>query len=621
MSFLSDLRDQLFILAGVKTSFDAELVPACIGRGVASRVSFNGICYSLFSSQQLLQDRLDQIRVLFEQATTRLTQAYDLYIQNFHKENSGKPFDNDQKTKGERRILQIFTYLNPFIKPLLDELDLPYVNFLRENHKKESFYIFFYAKIVQKTKNLELTTGVLVPFQSLLRLHANLELNAEQTDRLDAWLKALNDSKSLKVATFRGDKKNPYVAVRALHRYLLSLTLVLYWDPIKLEMALIKKGCTLFDDPDPKWIKARKNVKNGDSICIEGKDYTIDTCVFNPGNDRSLPMVFSIQNQESVNLVIYPNEAYGSIRLRREKQDHYGVETARQLGRQDAISIVERLYHPLNSISWESSDECLSDSDAIRAHPIVGLLEGLSLQPYTPSPLAPDLFAFTLDNEMRALQVMSIKEGPMSFESIEDFTFACSLNSDGSINSSVFTYLMHAGKLVDLPHAKAYQDLMLMSLEEREMDYSVSLDGIFPDLLDYRKEFFLKVQAYKKTIIDEILTLYQVLDVKKLHERLVSAFQVVHTRDSPGRLFLPSFQERCKRHLLLDLKPGMKPLLLSPIRKDLIGRISRSNLGERAVALSWQEEKKYYLLGIYNKEQQREIYYQGENGYKINKKS
>lgn len=624
MSFLSDLRGQLFILAGVKTSIKAELVPAIMGNGVEKKSSFNGFYYSLISSEPDLVTPLNHIRDLFNQAMDRLQKACVIHFENFQNEKAEKPFDLIQKTKAERQILQICTELNPFIKQFLKSLDLPYLNFLNEGRDLQGFYFYlFYAKLVQKTKNLEITTGLPVPFRVLIRIHAGLKLNAKETDTIDAWLKAVNDSKSLEVATFKGDKKNPYSSVHTLHRYLIRLSIILFWDVAKLEIELHKRGCTIFEEPDPHWIRIRKKTRQGNSFCVEGKDFVIDTCLLNPGNDPMKPMVFSIQNQPEYNLVIHSNEAIGDIQLRREQQDHYGVMMPKRLGKEGAISIVERLYHPLSSIIWESREDDLSDRDVIQAHPIVGLLAGLSLQPCTPFPLAPNLFAFNCEGEMRALEIMPMKMGPMAFESLEDFAWECSLNPDGSVNASVFTYLMHSGKLVDLPHAKSYQELVVLALEDREIDPSVSLDGLFtkPDILAYRREFFLKIQATKETIVHEILSQYQVLDVKKLHESLVSAFQAIHIRDCPGRLLVPSFFEQCKLYVLRDLKPRMNPASLSPIRKALVDKIAFSDLGNSAVQLMWQEEKKYHMYGIYSIEQQKEIYYHGVNSYKENKKS
>lgn len=399
--------------------------------------------------------------------------------------------------------------------------------------------------------------------------------------------------------------------------------MILFWDHAKLEIGLIKRGCTLFDEPDPYWIGIRKKTRQGNSFFVDGKIFVIDTCTENPGNDPTKPMVFSIQNQPDINLVIHPNEAHSDIQLRLEEQDHYGVMTAKRSGKLGAISIVERLFHPLNSIIWESSEDNLTDRDVIKAHPIVGLLIGLSLQPCTPFPLAPHFFAFNSEGDMRALQIMRAKIGAMSFEALENFAWECSLNSDGSVNASVFTHLMHSGKLVNLAHAKSYQELMLFSLEGREMDHSVSLGGVLikPEILDYRKEFFLKVQATKEGIKQEILSLYQILDVKKLHESLVSAFQAIHIRDCPGRLLLPCFFERCKLHVLKGLKLRMNPTDLSPIRKALVEKISCCDLGNSASQLMWQGEEIYQLNGIYNVEQQKEIYYHGVNSYKENKKS
>lgn len=143
MSFLSELRNQLFIMAGVKTCLEDELVPALIGNGIEKRSTFNGFCYSLLSRENDLSDRLFQIRDLFNQAMDRLQNACLIHHENLQKENGGKPFDNNQREKAERRILQICTYLNPFIKQFIKDLDLPYIKFLSVNRDKKFFFYFF----------------------------------------------------------------------------------------------------------------------------------------------------------------------------------------------------------------------------------------------------------------------------------------------------------------------------------------------------------------------------------------------------------------------------------------------------------------------------------------------
>lgn len=611
MSLLSSLRDQLFILAGVEHDLEAELVPALFGDGVEKKASLNGFCCHLFSNKQDLKERLDYIRDLFHQTIDHLNKSCILHFNLWQYERENKPFDTIAKTKAEDRILQTCTYLNPFIKQFLRGHDLPYLKFLSEG--KDFLFFLIYAKIVQKTKNLEMTTGVSVPFHVLRKLHVGFKLNANENDLIDEWLQALENSKSTRVASFKGDKQNPYVSGRWLHRYFTFLSRVLLWNATNLEIELAKRGCMLFDEPDPYWIKGRKKVRQGHSFCIEGKDYIVDSCIQNADNDPALPMVFSIQDNPRFNLVIDRNESCSNIQVQLHKQMHYGVIMPQVSGRFMAISLVERTYHPLSSIIWQSNDDNLLDSDVIQMHPIIGLLDGLCLQPCTPIGLSPAAFAFNIDDDMRALQLMP-KGDFMSFEALEDFVWACSLNADRSINSAVFTYLMTSSQLVHLPHVKLYQDLIKQAYEEQEIEKAISLNGIDKkaDILDCRREFFLSIQAFKQEIIQEILTHYQVIDVKKLHERLVSVFQAIHLKRCPGRFFLPGFSQQCKHEVLLDLKPRMALKYLGPIRKALIDQISRCKLGDPAVQSEWKEEKKYHLYGIYNKSERDEIYYQGK---------
>ena len=616
MNILSSLRDQLFIIAGVESNLEAELVPAFFGDGVAKRVSLNGFCYGLFSSGHHLQDRLNSIRDLFKQVVDHLKESCILHFENLKKEIADKPFDLKEKTKAENRILQTCTYLNPFIKQFLKGLDLPYLKFLSEG--QDPFLLFLrYAKIVQKTKNIEIITGLPVPFKVLLKVHACLKLNANESDVLKDWLQGLENSKSTLVANFTGDKNNPYTTGRWLHRYFSLLSMILFWNETTLEVELKKRGCKLFDDPDPEWIKIRQETKLGHSYLVEGKKYTIGKCIRNESNDPMLPMAFSILDCPGFELVIDHNESYGKTQQWLHEKTHYGVIMPQTIGRFRAISIVEKTFHPLDSITWSSGDDGLSDMDAIQAHPIVELLAGLSFQPCTPAPLSPALFAFNRNNEMRALQLMP-KTGSMSFEALEEFVWACSLNPDRSINSAVFTYLMTASRLIQLPHVKFYQDLIKQALQDQEMEKAVSLDGSIKksEILAYRKEFFLAIQAYKQEIKKEILSLYEVIDVKKLDERLVSAFQAIHLKSCPGRLFLPGFLKQCKHYVLLDLKPRMHPVRLFPIRRTLINTISQCKLGDWTVQAEWREEKKYHLYGIYNKSEREEIYYAGETVYK-----
>lgn len=624
MSFLSSLRDQLFVMASVEHDLEEELVPGLVGSGIEKKGTLNGVCYFLFSNEQALKvkllDNLNQIRDLFFQARDRLQAACTIHFESLQKEIANEPFDFVQKTKSEGRILHVCTYLNPFIKQFLKELDLPYLRFLREGLDLNCWLSYLtYAKLVQKAKNLELTTGLPVPFKVLSTLLSGDKLNAKESDVIDAWLTALEDSKSVKVATFKGNKKNPYVCVHSLHHFLKDLAFTLAWDCAELEMKLADRGCRIFFEPDPQWIKIRKKLKQGDSLFIQGQEYIIDECTRNAGNNPEEHMMFSLQNDPWHFIMIHNNEAFGDIQLKLDEKYHFGIVRCERKAKQGAISVFENTTHHLSSIIWESGEGFLSDNDVIQAHPIVELLAGLSLQPCTPYPLSPHHFAFNKDNEMRSLDLTRM--GPMSFETLENFAWECSLNQDGSVNSSVFTYLMQAGKLVNLPLAKSYQELLVKALDGEEIDEAVSFNGLFTKstILDYRKDFFLSVQEIKKQITKEIKSLYQVVDVKKLHEELVSAFQFVHLRDCPGRILLPNFSDQCKHHVLLNLKLRMRAILLAPIREALINKIAGSDLGNCEIQAEWAAENKYYLYGIYNKNQQDEIYYQGENKYKLNK--
>lgn len=587
MISLPALRGHLNEMAQVRNDLNTELLPTIIGKSVVMRGGVSSFC-SLFKTDKSLQselsDTLTEIKQLFLDAIAHLDDQLKIFYNNFKNESA------------ELEILEFCMCLNPCIKDFRKFKQLPYLEFISEGlDLSQILYTFSLAKLVQKAKNIELTTGCEVPILELNKMGLGQPLMTVELSKITAWVQALENSSSVQVATMKGKKDNPFVKVRYMHRFLALLGDVFQFDPVSLEVNLMKEmQSPLFLDSDRDCEKERKYAK---SIFIDNIEYIFDDFL-----EQDYFRIYTLQNDPHHNVIAYNNEAIRGMQLAKEKY-HFGPLMPQEKRNFGVYSLVEKCENPLNAIIWKSEGEALHDYDLIEAHPITGLLRDMCSQPMTPFPIAPHLFAYNQNNEMRALCFMHGKNRK-SFERLEIFAWDCSKG-----NPSVFTHLMRAGGITALPQAQDYKSLLIAALDNKEKQSAISKNGYIQitEILAFRDTFYDTIQNAKQELERKIFGIYQI-DTKTQNEQLKQVMCACHEQYGGGHLIFTNFVDLC----LTMLRPRMLPKILFPKRQALIERIA---IGEKI------GDQVFFNCGIVNLEQISEIKFQGFRKYNLTLKN
>lgn len=493
------LRGNLAEMAAVKHDLFAELIPNRLHNQVFHRDFTTGKILVLYSPwtdfQGELTLTLQKIRTIFGSCFIKLKNYNARYFKCF-------PI---KKERIEEKILEIVSVIQPAIKNFIKHPDLPYINFLsafssKEEIQKECLFSFY----VQKIKDFENDTHSLVPVSSLYQLALNQVLREKEDAQVRQWIKGLK------------------INVHEFHRFLKRLIAMFPKEAnlATLELALERRQCSIFQNPDKKVVNKIRLMKPGDPIQVKKKKYILGNFLSPP---KKFPIYFALQDQPALMLVVDHNEAIQKMKATFLSQVHSGIKMPEIFAEEGPFSLIERCYHFL---SEPSSSETLAKK---KLNTIVELIREIAKLPFTPGPLLPDNFAFNYQGEMRCLTLM--KPQVKSFEEIEIFAWKYAKTP------SEFSYLMKESKLVEMPEAKAYQKLMRLALKGKEMDEAVSLGGKIKNLciLNYRKSFYLKVREIKAKLISE-----------KSEENINAAIIECHLKHCPGHIFIPNFFELCK---------------------------------------------------------------------------
>lgn len=590
MSLLQDLRKQMYVAASVRFDLKTELVADFLGEELVPKSSWQGwIVRTLGKDHQIQDELIDVLNVCrrrFHEAIHHLQSHNTAYYRQIKNILENQAVDLHQMDKSLDGILQFCMHLNPFIKQFLKDLSLPYIVFFKEGLDRDNFLTQLrLAKLVQKMQNMEIVTSAKIPVPILFQIASGKTIQASEERKITDWLKAIEDSASKKVATFRGDKTNPYVKVHYFHRFLSKLVKEFAaLCPHKslscalLELKLKEMGCLIFSQEDPFWIRKRQKMAPGDVVDLVKGSYIIREVLFNPDNKPDLPMVFSLENSPDYVIHIEKNEAERSFARYIEGKEQYGLLLPQDVDGDltGAIALVENCQDLLSEITWESKG-MLCNEDIVNAQPIIALLTGMQKQPFTPFPLSPDYFAFNGSDELRAVHRMTM--GVKSFEAIEKFAWQCALDEEKELNPLIFSHLMHASGLADSRYVLEYHELLQVVLEGKNKEESISKGGEIEreDILLARKRFYEEAHTMHIALIDEIKKVYQIRDERKFHKVLKEKMLQLHQAYYLGSLFLPDFARRVKNSLLGQLMPRMHMDQLLRLEGSLIDKIARSN--------------------------------------------
>lgn len=541
------------------------------------------------------------------------------HLENYEKSlNLGLKSALEGKPEGKlflraKEELQLFSR---FFSPLMKEfrkareeriLDLLVPDSKVLEAKATSFKTLFHnLHFYQKLFDFEEVTKTPLPLSILRKMSFDQQLSVEEENRIKKWISKIENSAKQKVASFQGPLDNSLVRVRYVHRMFYHLvdfinknskTLEKRAEVEVLEARLVNLGYKIFEECDPKHIAYRNTLKQGDKIQWGARELIIGQILVNPERDPHYPIIFSVENDPRLEIIIYHNEAWSYLQRFQESILHCGIKPKEDLGISEfgRVIVSERLYYFLNQIRWTSMGSEIGQKDFVLAQPIVELLRGLITRPFTPQPLLPEYFAFNYNNEMRARECLV--PGIKSYTALENFAYECAMGRDRKFNAAVFSHLITASGLGETKEAKAYLTLLEDALAGKDPEKSISLNSTLADeaLLKRRGEFFYAIQNIYEECVESILEKYQISSEAALRKAVSEELILYYTKRCPGSVIIPKFSEKVVQYTLMKLQPQLREEYFEEVANSINQKIQA---GEK-----WLGDKKFFQAGIFNPKQ------------------
>lgn len=349
----------------------------------------------------------------------------------------------------------------PFVKAAINEqrgIIEKLFQFCQKKPAEQNAPVFAYPqfdmlKQCQKIINLEGILNGPLPLEIFEKISKNKRLSDSDFKDLDKWIKKLNQSSC---------------SISIVHQAIQAIIAIInsqnqensdQADLIRLESMLDKRGCTLFQQDDAKFIQWRNTLKKGSKLFLDGKEITLSDQLGRKilGNDRFLS--FSIVEMPDFVVLTGNNEAIlGLKKSRHHPENGYGVEPIQisEIFDRGRWTLVERLK-PLNSYAW-SSTNILSNQDQFFSKPLVHLIKWLIQQKQTPDFFNPKYLMINPKQQLKSLRPTAKKE--FDFNALEDFAFQCS-----SGNLTIFRHLMEASGLYSHLSTKFYHEVITNALK------------------------------------------------------------------------------------------------------------------------------------------------------------
>lgn len=513
-------------------------------------------------------NRLERIKKAFWGRIELLEELKRVFFEHLAFELNQQPYNPKEQDRAQRKLLSFALHMKPLIHDVLKDRPNICVDLLcdpsseTEGHfqKQRLASLFGRIRLCQKMQDLALLTQAPFPLKTLLDLSLEKPLKAKQKKELEAWVQKIQGVVHKKVASFQGPIENSFSKVRFIHRLLGGV--VSYFNEAVLpqegkradlgaiEMELFGTGLTALNDSDPKHIEWRNHLHPGSPIWIHHQKYVLGEILENPIKTSDRPVVFAVEEDPSLQIEIETNESRAYLRDFEETLLHCGLirGEVKAISHQGSVILRQRLQGHLDKIVWFPSGNHLT------VQPIVDLVKGLILMPFTPFPLVPAAFGFDAEGAMRAEYCLVPR--PKRFEDIEDFVYQCSLGASQEIHQGVFTHLMSASGLHLLPEARSYQALVRDAAQEKDVGRAISRHGTLSDpiLLARRKELYDKILSVKEESKDRYRQDYGKTFDKKWDKKLQGAIEEVHLVHCPGSLLIPDFSDRVYANLKRKFK-------------------------------------------------------------------
>lgn len=567
------------------------------------------------NQQQRLNQTIRQTRTNFFKKIEFLENSEKILNEGIKSALENKP-ESHSFLKAREEFLLFARFFSPLMKELRKAREEKVIDFLvpniREIEVKASALkkLFHELQFYQKLFNFEEVTKNSLPLNILRKMSFDQQLTVKEEKKIKCWIKALEKSSKEKIFSFGGPMENSLVRVRFMHRMLYQIVnFINKYSKIDgktaeveiLEARLVNLGYKIFEETDPRHIAYRNSLKPGDKIQWNGRELILGKILENAQNDPHYPIVFSVEDDPELEIVLYHNEAWSYLQRFQESILHCGVKAREVLGISQfgKVIVQERLYYPLNQIRWTSKGSEIGQKDFVLAEPIVELIRSLISRPFTPQPLLPEYFAFNYKGEMRAQDCFV--PGFKNYTALENFAYEIAHGKERVFNAAVFSHLITASDLGETKEAKAYLELLEAALAGKNAEKSVSLNGTIADekLLRRRGEFFDAIQSIYESCVEDISEKYQVSSDEQLRKIIAEELISYYKKRCPGSIIIPKLPEKVKLYTLMKLKLKLKEEPFNQVSKSIIQKVQQ---GER-----WLGDRKFFLAGIFNPSQIEQI--------------
>lgn len=430
----------------------------------------------------------------------------------------------------------------PFVKAAINEqreIIEKLFRFCQIKPAEQNTPIFAYPqfemlKQCQKIINLEGILNGALPLEIFEKISKNKRLSDSDFKDLDKWIKKLNQSSC---------------SVRIVHQAIQAIIAIInsqnqensdQADLIRLESMLDKRGCTLFQQDDAKFLQWRNTLAKGSKLILDGKEITLSDQLGRKilGNDRFLS--FSIVEMPDFVVLTGNNEAIlGLKKSQHLPENGYGVEPIQisEIYDRGRWTLVERLK-PLNSYAWSSSNT-LSNQDQFFSKPLVHLIKWLIQQKQTPDYFTPKYLMINPKQQLKSLRPTTKKE--FDFNALEDFAFQCS-----SGNLTIFQHLMEASGLYNHLSTKFYHEVISNALKD-DKSHPEDLAGIYniddPKVVDRAVKLAHDVLMLKQHCCFNILEKHPEKKVQQVEQSVNKAILRCHQENRSAGTLWPTLLE------------------------------------------------------------------------------
>ncbi|KAF3362622.1 hypothetical protein PHSC3_000861 [Chlamydiales bacterium STE3] len=505
---------------------------------------------------------------------------------------SGKKVDSSKLGQAKENLLQFSHYFDPLMKDVRKGREEKILSFLtskaadQKKIRRELKQLFQELHIHQKIFTFEKVTDREFPLDLIKKMSFNDSLSSTEQKRVYQWIERLDHLLDAPLSSFYGSTENAFVKGRYMHRMLCQIVAFINHHFPKeeekgqeiaaeigvLESTLVEYGYRAFEEADVRHIVWRETLTVGEELFCNNKKYILGEIAQNAEGKPDEPVVFSIRNEPSLEVIIYPNESLIYLNQFKKNILHCGVKGRRILGVSafGRIVIQERLYDSLAKLPWSTAfNGLVREHDKIVAKPLIQLIKGLaSREHFTPHPLIPESFAFNAHNELRATTLLTPEL--FNFLAIEKFVWECVKG-----NPSLFSYVISESQLGRLTEARYFQELFVEVLvKEVDREKAISRNTSISDehLKSVRKEFYSEVNhlfekylsTYRRDYEDSFFDKWKMLFIKKLIEKqkLLCPGRILVSTLFPTAYWLALFEHKAK------LKESKLRIIVERIQKE-----------------------------------------------------